>query len=113
MNDDQNKPRFVPDNPAAPALCRSIHFTLGASSFSVIKHVDQASPAIQLAVASGSPFATHSILLYDTNVPGSQPDATLIFHSVLGSSFHVLSGTGIPSEEDTFAYLTVTPEPLS
>ncbi len=86
-------------------------FTLGANNFSVVKHVDQASPAIQLAVSNATPFASASILLYDNNVPGSQPDATLTFHNVLASSYQFLGGGGVPSEEDAFRYATVTPEP--
>jgi type VI protein secretion system component Hcp len=98
--------------PGHPGVMQIDSFTLDANVFSVVKRVDQASPALQLAVVIGTPFTSASLLLYSSNVPGSQPDETLTFHNVLASSYSVSgSGGDIPSEEVAFQYLTVTPEP--
>jgi hypothetical protein len=51
--------------------------------------------------------------LFYNSVPLGQPDATLTFQDVLGSSYQLSSGGDLPIETDTFNFINVVPEPPS
>lgn len=100
--------------PGHPGVMALRSFSTDGSSFEVVKPLDAASPAIELAVIQGTLFETARLLLYDSPVPGAAPDGELVFHGVFASSSQPESGGGaVPLERDGFAFVSLTPEPAS
>ena len=98
--------------PGHPGVMQIDSFSLTGNDFSIIKSVDKASPAIESLILKGTPISTASVLFYNST-PSGQPDATLTFQNVLGSSYQLSSGGDLPIETDTFNFISVVPEPPS
>jgi type VI protein secretion system component Hcp len=98
--------------PGHPGVMQIDSFFLTGNDFSIIKSVDNASPAIESLILTGTPFSTASVLFYNSP-PSGQPDAILIFQNVLGSSHQQSSGGDLSIETDTFNFINVVPEPPS
>jgi type VI protein secretion system component Hcp len=90
--------------PGHPAAIAAQSVTITPGSFSVIKHIDSASPKIQLAVANGTPLATSTLLFYDS-AASDRPEAIISFQNVLANSSQLLGGNP-PSEQDSFSSTT-------
>jgi type VI protein secretion system component Hcp len=88
----------VPGHPDTMAV-QSL--TLSGHNFSVVKRLDKASPAIQLAVATGKHIPTANVYLYNA-APSGPADATLSFTDVVASSYQQLPGVVVPLERDSF-----------
>jgi type VI protein secretion system component Hcp len=87
--------------------------SLTANQFSVVKAVDSASPDIIAAVTNGTPFATASVLFYNTAMPAGAPDGMFTFRNVVASGHQILNGGDVPQERDIFNFTSVVPEPAT
>jgi type VI protein secretion system component Hcp len=99
--------------PGHPNVIQLISYSINGQELSTVKLTDSASPQLFLATANGTQFPTASLLLYDTAIPGAQPDSTLAFTDLLISSFQVNPGPLAQTETVVFNFATVTPEPAS
>jgi hypothetical protein len=75
--------------------------------------VDSSSPAIKIAVASGTQFDA-TLLFYDSLSPSGPPDTEITFDHSLATSSTVMSVGDKPTEQDTFNFVSVSqpvPEP--
>ena len=98
--------------PGHPGVMAVDLATITPGTFSIEKIVDSASPGIFNAVGAGTLFPSASLLFYNSSAPGASPDDVLVFQNVLASSYQVGGGV-TPTEVDTFAYTSMTPEPSS
>ena len=96
--------------PGHPGVIQISSFTLSANQFSIIKPIDSATAPIMLAVATGTPFATSSVLFYNSASPSGPPDSVFTFGTVLATGSQIVAGGEVPSEQDTFTFVSV-PEP--
>jgi type VI protein secretion system component Hcp len=96
----------VPDHPNA---IRVDSFSITNGSFSIVKPIDSASPQIAAALIAGTVLNSASLLVYDTS-PAQQPDDAAVFHNVIVTASQ-LTAPGGTTEQDTFAFTTITPEP--
>lgn len=69
-------------------------FSTDGASFTVIKPLDSASPAIQNAVATGTTFPSAQLLVYPVSAPSGPPDAIVRFESVFATSSQLEPGGG-------------------
>jgi type VI protein secretion system component Hcp len=90
-----------------------ISYSINGQELSTVKLTDGASPQLFLATANGTQFPTITLLLYDTAVPGPQPDSTVVFTDSLVSSFQAGGPGPAPTDQVTFSFATATPEPAS
>ncbi|HEX4486049.1 MAG TPA: PEP-CTERM sorting domain-containing protein [Terriglobales bacterium] len=98
--------------PGHPGVMRVDSFSITGSNFSIVKSVDKASPGIESLILKGTPVSTASMLFYNS-APLGPPDAVLAFQDVLGTSRLLSSGGDLPTETDTFNFISVVPEPAS
>jgi type VI protein secretion system component Hcp len=96
--------------PGHPGIIQISSFTLSANQFSIIKSIDSATAGIMTAVVTGTPFATSSVLFYNSASPSGPPDSVFTFGTVVATASQIGAGGEVPSEQDTFAFASV-PEP--
>jgi type VI protein secretion system component Hcp len=87
--------------------------TLSANGFSVVKRVDSTSLALNVAVLSGTPYATASLLFYQDIGSASQPDFALVYQRALVTGIVAAPSQDVPREDVSFSPegVHVVPEP--
>lgn len=90
--------------PGRPDVIALDSLTLAAGSFDAAKPVDSTSPALFAADATATPYASASLLFYDSVATDTQPDAQLVLHTALVSSIQSVLLGGNPGELVSFVF---------
>jgi type VI protein secretion system component Hcp len=96
--------------PGHPSIMQIQSFSFAGNGFSIVKKVDSASPDIFTAVVNQTAFAAANVLFYNS-APSGQPDATLMFQSVLATAYQLQGGANTPLEKDGFRFASIVPPP--
>jgi len=90
--------------PGRPDVTALDSLTLTAGTLEATKLVDSTSPALLVADATATPYATASLSFYDAVATDTQPDASLVLHTALVDGIQSVLVGGQPGEAVSFAF---------